>query len=396
MSASALVIWDEALLAYDLGPGHPLRPVRLALTMSLAEHTGLLERPGTRCAPSRLATDAELERVHAAEFLALVRAAAADPAGPAAAMAGLGPGDTPAFPGVHTAASRVAGGSITAAEGVWAGQVEHAVNIAGGLHHAMRHHASGFCVYNDPAVSIAWLLDHGAARVAYIDCDVHHGDGVQAAFYADPRVLTISLHQSGETLFPGTGFPPEIGEGPGTGYAANVALPAHTGDAGWLRAFSGVVEPLVHAFAPDVLVSQHGADTHALDPLAQLRCSVEGQRAAALACHELAHAHARGRWVALGGGGYEPVRVVPRTWAHLLAIATGDALPADLPTPPAWRAEVAARVGTPAPERMGDGALAAFVPWDAGPADPADPLDRAVEATRRAVFPHHHLDPVTG
>lgn len=396
MSSSALVIWDEALLAYDLGPGHPLRPVRLALTMSLAEHTGLLSRPGTRCEPPRLATQAELERVHAREYLALVQAAAADPAGPAAVLAGLGPGDTPAFPGVHAAASRVAGGSIMAAAGIWTGQVEHAVNISGGLHHAMRDQASGFCVYNDPAVSIAWLLDRGAARVAYVDCDVHHGDGVQAAFLADPRVLTISLHQSGETLFPGTGFPREIGEGPGTGYAVNVALPAHTGDAGWLRAFSGVVEPLVRAFSPDVLVSQHGADTHVLDPLAQLRCSVEGQRAAALACHELAHACARGRWVALGGGGYEPVRVVPRTWTHLLAIATGEALPADLPTPPGWRAEVAARVGMAAPQRMGDGAPASFVPWSAGPPDVADPVDQAVVATRSAVFPHHGLDPVTG
>jgi len=174
------------------------------------------------------------------------------------------------------------------------------VSIAGGLHHAMRGSASGFCVYNDPAIAIAWLLGQGAERVAYVDLDVHHGDGVQAAFYDDPRVLTISLHENPAALWPGTGLPSETG-GPGApGSAVNLALPAGTGDAGWLRAFHAVVPPLLREFRPAILVSQHGCDTHWLDPLAGLRLSIDAQRAAGAAIHELAHQVAGGRWLLTG------------------------------------------------------------------------------------------------
>ena len=180
--------------------------------------------------------------------------------------------------------------------------------------------ASGFCVYNDVAVGIQWLLDQGAQRVAYVDVDVHHGDGVEAIFWDDPRVLTISLHESGQFLFPGTGFADDTG-GPGAeGSAVNVALPPGTADAGWLRAFHAVVPPLLREFDPEILVTQHGCDSHADDPLAHLMLSVDGQRAAYLALHDLAHEVAGGRWVATGGGGYALVDVVPRAWTHLLAI----------------------------------------------------------------------------
>src|SRR4029453_581199 len=182
--------------------------------------------------------------------------------------------------------------------------------------------ASGFCVYNDPAVAIAKLLDLGAQRVAYVDIDVHHGDGVQAAFYDDPRVLTISLHETPLALFPGTGFANETG-GPGAeGMAVNVALPPGTGDGGWLRAFTAIVPSLLRAYAPELLFTQCGADTPRLTPLADLQLTVDGQRAAYLALRDLADDLCDGRWVATGGGGYALVEVVPRAWTHLLAVAT--------------------------------------------------------------------------
>ncbi len=195
------------------------------------------------------------------------------------------------------------------------------MNFTGGLHHAMRGKASGFCVYNDIAVGIQWLLDHGAERVAYVDVDVHHGDGVERIFWDDPRVLTISVHETGRALFPGTGWPTDVGGPDAEGSAVNVALPPGLSDAGWLRAIHAVAMPVVRAFRPDVLVTQHGCDTHAEDPLAHFAVTVDAQRAAADSLHRLAHDVCEGRWLALGGGGYEVVDVVPRTWTHLTAIA---------------------------------------------------------------------------
>ncbi len=221
---------------------------------------------------------------------------------------------------MHRAAAHVVGASLEAFRQVWTGESLHSANITGGLHHAMRERASGFCIYNDVAVGIQYLLDQGAERVAYVDVDAHHGDGVERIFWDDPRVLTISLHETGQMLFPGTGFPNDVG-GPGArGSAVNVALPPGTADAGWLRAFHAVVPPLVREFKPEVLVTQHGCDSHMEDPLAHLMLSVDGQRASYLALHDLAHEVAAGRWVALGGGGYALVEVVPRAWTHLLAI----------------------------------------------------------------------------
>ena len=234
---------------------------------------------------------------------------------------------------MHEASRHVVGASIEAARQVWTGAVDHAANIAGGLHHAMPDRASGFCVYNDVAVAIRWLLDNGAERVAYVDVDVHHGDGVEAIFYDDPRVLTISLHETGQMLFPGTGFPADTGGPDALGSAVNVALPPGTADAGWLRAFHAVVPALVREFAPDVLVTQQGCDSHRDDPLAHLALSVDGQRASYLALHDLAHEAADGRWVAFGGGGYAVVEVVPRAWTHLLSVVSGRPLGVDLATP---------------------------------------------------------------
>ena len=293
---------------------------------------------------------------------------------------------------MHEAAALVTGATLSAARAVLSGSAQHGASIAGGLHHAMRGNASGFCIYNDPAIAIAWLLQQGIERIAYVDIDVHHGDGVQAAFWDDPRVLTISLHQHPATLFPGTGRPTETGGPAAEGSAVNVALPPGTRDAGWLRALDGVVPPLLRQFRPQILVSQHGCDTHWSDPLANLQITIDAQRAAHAAVHQLAHEVTDGRWLLTGGGGYQLVQVVPRTWTHLLAEASGQPIEPDTPTPGLWREYVQWVAAESAPELMTDGASADFPRCETGH-DPADPVDQAIMATRNAVFPLHGLFP---
>ncbi|MEV5974192.1 acetoin utilization protein AcuC [Streptomyces sp. NPDC051921] len=386
MSGRALLMWDEAVTGYDFGSEHPMDPVRLALTMGLVRAYGL-DR-AVDVAAAKPAGESTLRLVHREDYVAAVRAASADPRAADQAY-GLGTMDDPAFAGMHEVSALIAGQSVGAAEAVWRGDAAHAVNFAGGLHHAMPGAASGFCIYNDASLAIARLLELGAERVAYVDVDVHHGDGVQAAFWDDPRVLTISLHEHPRTLFPQTGWPEETGAaGPGEGGAVNVALPAGTGDAGWLRAFHAVVPELLADFRPQVLVTQHGADTHFEDPLAHLAVSLDAQRAVQEACHELAHAHVEGgRWVALGGGGYAVVDVVPRSWTHLVGIAAHAPVDPESVIPSSWRDEVYARTRQLGPGRMTDGRWPVdWRDWSEG-YDPADRLDQAILATRRAVFP---------
>ncbi len=393
MSESVLVLWSDELLQYDLGATHPMAPGRLSLTMALARDLGLLSRPNVATAAPSPAPDSVLELVHDPAYIAAVRGAWRPPFASLLAGVGLGGADNPVFERMHAASALIAGGTVDAARAVRSGAAQHAVNLAGGLHHAMPARASGFCVYNDSAVAIAELLADGVRRVAYVDVDAHHGDGVEAAFYHDPRVLTISLHESGYTAFPGTGFPTEMGGGAAEGHAVNVALPPDTGDAGWLRAFHAVVPPLLRAFEPEILVTQLGCDSHRLDPLAHLDLTVDAHRATYQALHALAHEVSGGRWVAVGGGGYEVVRVVPRSWTHLLAEIGGAPLDPELETPQVWRELVARTTGLPAPVSLTDGADAAYRAWDAGEGDPDDPVDRAIAATRRAVLPEHGLDP---
>ncbi|MEU0720224.1 acetoin utilization protein AcuC [Streptomyces lavendulocolor] len=391
MSGRALLMWDDALAGYDFGAGHPMDPVRLELTMGLVRAYGLDRAVDVVAA--KPAGDSTLRLVHREDYVAAVRAASADP-GAADQAYGLGTMDDPAFAGMHEASALIAGQSVGAAEAVWRGEALHAVNFAGGLHHAMPGSAAGFCIYNDASLAIARLLELGTERVAYVDVDVHHGDGVQAAFWEDPRVLTVSLHEHPRTLFPGTGWPEETGAaGPAEGGAANVALPAGTGDAGWLRAFHAVVPELLADFRPQVLVTQHGADTHFEDPLAHLAVSLDAQRAVQAACHDLAHEYAGGRWVALGGGGYAVVDVVPRSWTHLVGIAAGAPVEPESVIPSSWRDEVYARTRQLAPGRMTDGRWpVSWRGWDEG-YNPADRLDQAVLAARRAAFPLRGLLP---
>ncbi|MGW8491503.1 acetoin utilization protein AcuC [Streptomyces sp. NPDC055886] len=383
MSGRAQLMWDDAVTGYDFGDTHPMDPVRLALTMGLVRAFGLDTAVDLRSA--RPLGDSSLRLVHRQDYVAAVRAASANPR-VADQNYGLGTVDDPAFTGMHEASALIAGLSVGAAEAVWRGETEHAVNFTGGLHHAMPGSAAGFCVYNDPALAIARLLELGAERVAYVDVDVHHGDGVQAAFWEDPRVLTISLHEHPRTLFPQTGWPEETGAGDGEGSAVNVALPAGTGDAGWLRAFHAVVPELLADFRPQVLVTQHGADTHFEDPLAHLAVSLDAQRAVMESCHRLAHEHADGRWVALGGGGYAVVDVVPRSWTHLVGIAAHAPVDPESVVPPSWRDLVYARTRQLGPGRMTDGRTPSWQAWEDG-YDPADRLDQAVLASRKAVFP---------
>jgi len=388
---SAALVYADELLDYDFGRNHPMAPHRVDLTMRLSAAFGVLYRLNV-LAPEAIEDDALL-RVHSRGYVDALIAASAKPHGHYGH--GLDNPDNPTFPGMHAASKRIAAASLTAADLVADGSQLHAGNLMGGLHHAMPDRASGFCIYNDAALAVARLLDAGHERVGYVDVDAHHGDGVERIFADDPRVLTISLHESPMTLFPGTGRSDDIGGAAARGFAVNLPLPAGTGDAAWLRAFDAVVPQLLTAFEPTVLVTQQGADAHALDPLTHLRLSVDGQRAAYGRLHDLAHKLAGGRWVLLGGGGYATIDVVPRAWTHLLAIASGEPLADEAPLPEPYLDYLDGRFGRRGPSTMGDGnrdEVDSVPAFDRG-FDPSDPVDQVVLATRRAVFPYHGLDP---
>jgi acetoin utilization protein AcuC len=392
------LVWDEALAAYDLGPNHPLAPVRVELTVDLIRRCGLLgQRDGTGgLAGPRTRGDfvdevkpgsfdgADLLRLHREDFVDAVKRLSADPTATADPSFGLGPGDTPAFKGMHAASLLVCAASREAARLVWEGEADHAFNPAGGLHHAMPSRAAGFCVYNDPAVAIDWLLEHGAERVAYVDVDVHHGDGVEVMFADDPRVLTISLHESGRFLFPGTGSTQDIGGSGAPGSAANVPLHPGTPGTVWLEAFDQVVEPLVRAFAPDALFTQLGCDTHVSDPLAHLALTVDDQAQIYRRLHRLSHETCEGRWIATGGGGYELVRVVPRTWTLAFSEMSGRSLPIE--TPMSWQERAVERTGVTPPRSFTEDPVS-LSPQMVERARVA--AAESVEAVRRLVLPHH-------
>jgi acetoin utilization protein AcuC len=351
VSNAVVLVYSPDLVEYDHGPQHPLRPVRVMLTRELIQAYGIVDDHRVREIPARVAADDELGLVHSDRYLDVVKRAGGGEQG-AWWQFGFGPGDNPIFPHMHEASARVAGASLVAAEAVVSGSADHAFNPAGGLHHAMPERASGFCVYDDPAIAIAWMLDNGVERVAYVDVDVHHGDGPQAIFYDDPRVLTISLHQSGQYLFPGTGFVDETGKGEAEGTKVNVPLPPYTSDDSWLQAFREVVPPFVTKFGPDVLVTQLGCDTHHTDPLANLSLSTRAYRETAKALHHLAHEAAGGRWVATGGGGYQWARVVPRAWTIYFAEMAGRDVPDQIPD--SWLALASRHADGGIPERLSE------------------------------------------
>ena len=347
------LIWDDDHIKYDFGPDHPLKPVRVELTVDLIRACGLTDAETVLTLPRAAFSDDDVLRLHTEDYVDTVRRLSADPRPSGAMHYGLGLGDNPVFGGMHEASLEVCGASVAAAEAVWSGRVSHAFNPAGGLHHAMPNRASGFCIYDDPAAAIEWLLRHGAERIAYVDVDTHHGDGVQAFFYDDPRVLTISLHESGRYLFPGTGFADEIGTGDARGTSLNVPLPPATPGEPYLEAFEAVVPPALDAFRPQVLVSQLGCDTHVTDPLAHLALTTDDYVTLGRRIHELAHSSAEGRWVATGGGGYQIATVVPRAWTLYFAELTGQETPHEVPW--SWLELAEERVGQRAPDTFLEG-----------------------------------------
>ncbi len=351
-SLPARIIWDPRFQDYCFDPLHPMSPVRLDLTAKLAQALGLLADPTkVQVTGADPATEELLHLTHSPDFVAAVREASQDPSAADPAF-GLGTEDVPAFSGMHTAAARIVQGTVDAVAAVWSETASHGVNFSGGFHHAFADQAAGFCVYNDLAVAIDWLLDHGATRVAYVDVDVHHGDGVEKIFWDDPRVLTISVHESGETLFPGTGFEQQIGGSQALGSAVNITLPAGTSDAAWL-ATAPRIETELRRFQPEFILSQHGCDSHALDPLAHLRISIAAQRQMQEFVHRMSHELCAGRWVATGGGGYEVVQVVPLVWSHLIAVASHQSLPLETPIPAKWAQYVRRSLGQIPPSSMG-------------------------------------------
>jgi len=317
-------IYTDTYLDYDYGPNHPLKIIRLKLTYELIYTYGLLALPYVQTKITRRAEEEDLAIFHSREYLKILKEASEGHLGGYAYSYGLGPGDNPIFPGLYNWSLLVAGATLQAVEFVGKGEGEIAFNIAGGLHHAMSSRASGFCYVNDPVIGILKLLDQGK-RVAYIDIDAHHADGVQRAFYQTDQVLTVSLHETGYTLFPGSGFEYEIGEGEGEGYAVNLPFPPNTDDEVYVWAFEEIVPPLIYAFRPDVVVTQLGVDTFYNDPLTNLHLSIFGFEKVIRRIKELAP-----RWVALGGGGYD-VSNVARAWTLAWALMNGIEMDDELP-----------------------------------------------------------------
>src|SRR3990172_6071255 len=333
-AAQAVFFYTPQYEAFDYGPSHPMKIRRLQLTRDLIHAYGLFHPTHVGLADVSVATEADLLRAHTQEYLDVLRAVTAGRSVPRAWHFGLGTSDNPIFEGVYTWSALLTGASVQAARLLASGETARAFNIAGGLHHAASSRASGFCYINDGAVAIRVLVDHGF-RIAYVDIDAHHGDGVQSAFYDTDQVLTISLHETGLTLFPGTGFPEEIGTGKGEGFSVNVPLAPETDDEIFIWAFEETVPPLLETFRPDVVVTQLGIDAHRSDPLSHLRLTMQGfLRAVAIL------AESAPRWLALGGGGYH-LGNVPRAWTAVWALMAGIEVGPELPAAflPQFRAE---------------------------------------------------------
>ncbi|MCX8033162.1 MAG: acetoin utilization protein AcuC [Thermoleophilia bacterium] len=344
-----VVVYSAELAGYNFGPEHPLKPTRYQLTMELLHALGWLDHPSVSIEAPRPATMSELLAVHSYSYIQAVETAQAiarrshEPMD--LAVYGLGSQDNPLFPDIHDASLLYTGASICAMKALLERRAVHAYSPAGGQHHAHRSYASGFCIYNDCAAAIAAALTEGW-RVAYIDLDAHHGDGVQSIFYEDPRVLTISIHESGHYLFPGTGEIDEIGVGAGRGTSLNIPLPPFSGNDAIIAAVERIVEPAVHLFRPDVVVTQAGADSHHADPLTHLCATIEVFPQIAARLHQLVHECCQGRWLILGGGGYDPADVTPRAWAAFIGTVLGYDTD-NVKLPESWRRASRAAGGDP-------------------------------------------------
>ncbi|MDP8952938.1 MAG: acetoin utilization protein AcuC [Actinomycetota bacterium] len=331
MSGEAAFVHNPSLGDYGFGEDHPFQPVRIRITIELCESLGLLK--GYPPIEPESATDEDIGTVHYASYINRVKEAGRGEGDlEELQVYGLGTQDNPVFEGMHEASARVVGATMEACRLVVNGEAKHAFCPSGGLHHAKVWQASGFCVYNDAGVAIARLKEeHPGIKVAYVDTDVHHGDGVQWMFYDDPDVLTVSVHESGRRLFPGTGAVKERGKGEGHGCSVNLPLEPYTQDDSFIECFESVVPEVVRSFGPDLIFSQNGCDAHDLDLLADLAVTTRVYEYVPKRVHDLAHEPCEGSWVAVGGGGYDIRRVVPRAWTALWAVVSHQELPDEMP-----------------------------------------------------------------
>lgn len=316
MNDKSVFIYSDELLQYKFNQSHPFNQKRLQITKDLLQIIGAL--PKEEIIPPRIASDEEIQLVHDVRYINAVKKAGSGLLQTEQAENfGLGTEDTPMFPNMHKASAIIVGGTLTAAEYVMSGRCKHALHLGGGLHHSLRGRASGFCVYNDCSIAIKYIREKYNARVLYIDTDAHHGDGVQWTFYDDPNICTLSIHETGKYLFPGTGEIYERGHGYGYGYSFNFPLDAFTEDDSWLHIYEQAVISIAEYFKPDVIVTQNGADAHFLDPLTHLSTTMKIYHEIPKLAHKIAHQYCEGRWIAVGGGGYDIWRVVPRAWAKI-------------------------------------------------------------------------------
>ncbi len=379
MTDNAAFIFHNQTLGYDFNDHHPFKQKRLLLTMDLLKQVGALAEQ--QVVTPRSALDEELLWIHSPHYVDIVKQLSAHTPSEQhlkqAGKYGLDTEDTPYFPRMHEVTSAIVGGSITAAELVMSGSVRHALHLGGGLHHAMPNKGSGFCIYNDASIAIAYIRKHYHKKVLYIDTDVHHGDGVQMSYYSDPDVCTLSIHETGKYLFPGTGAVNERGEGHGFGACFNIPMEPYTEDESWLECFKDVLEQASAHFRPDVIISQHGCDAHSYDPLSHIHCSMDIYAEMPKIIDSLAEQYCEGRWVALGGGGYDIWRVVPRAWSLLWLVMNKHPLVREidsnplLPLPQAWREQWQPQ----APENLPDTWMDRKNAWE--------PIPRRREITER-------------
>jgi acetoin utilization protein AcuC len=323
MKKKAVFIYADAYLSYHFNEEHPFNQKRVLLTKELLEFSNSLSEEDI--IPPRLASEEEIALFHDEDYIEAVKRAGEGKLSIEKGLQfGLGTDDTPIFPNMHEASSMIVGGSLTAVDAVLTGEADHALNLGGGLHHGFKRKASGFCIYNDGAIAIKYIREKYNLKVLYVDTDAHHGDGVQWAFYDDPNVCTFSIHETGRYLFPGTGYVNERGMRSGYGYSFNLPIDAFTQDESFLELYETALREIVHYFQPDVIVSQNGADAHMFDPLTHLCGSMKIYERIPELAHELAHEYCDGRWIGLGGGGYDIWRVVPRAWGQIWNVMKTD------------------------------------------------------------------------